>query len=109
MNYSSSLTPQMPHWARLRFAIVLLMLGSIYGCYDYAKPSNELKRILQEDKIVIATEYGANSYYLQNDQPSGFEYELAQGFADFIGVKLEIKPYYSDANTFRQKRQIVKQ
>ena len=101
MNYSSSLTPQMPHWARLRFAIVLLMLGSIYGCYDYAKPSNELKRILQEDKIVIATEYGANSYYLQNDQPSGFEYELAQGFADFIGVKLEIKPYYSDGNMLK--------
>jgi len=101
MNYSSSLTPQIPHWARLRFAIVLLMLGAIYGCYDFAKPSNELKRILQEDKIVIATEYGANSYYLQNDQPSGFEYELAQGFADFIGVKLEIKPYYSDANMLK--------
>lgn len=101
MNYSWSVTPQIPHWAKLRFALVMLLLGVFYGCYDFAKPSNELKRILVENKIVIATEYGANSYYLQNDQPSGFEYELAQGFADFIGVTLEIKPYYSDANMLK--------
>ena len=105
MHFFSDLIPNRPLLAQSKMVWLLLFLCSLAGCYDFAKPNNELKRILEEEKIVIATEYGANSYYLQNDQPSGFEYELAQGFADFIGVRLEIKPYYSDANMLKDLQQ----
>lgn len=105
MHFFSDLISNRPLLAQPKMVWLLLFLCSLAGCYDFTKPNNELKRILEEKKIVIATEYGANSYYLENDQPSGFEYELAQGFADFIGVRLEIKPYYSDANMLKDLQQ----
>ncbi len=80
-----------------KWIVCLVITVGLSGCFEFTKPNNELKRILSEGQIVIATEYGANSYYLQNDLPSGFEYELAAGFARFIGVELRIQPYYSEA------------
>ena len=85
-----------------KLALFIFSALLLQGCYEFTKPSNELKRILQEGKIVIATEYGANSYFLQNDIPSGFEYELASGFAQFIGVELEVKPFYNNSLMLKQ-------
>jgi membrane-bound lytic murein transglycosylase F len=88
-----------------KFAFLIITTILLQGCYEFTKPSNELKRILEEGKIVIASEYGANSYFLQNDMPSGFEYELAAGFAEFIGVELEIKPFYTNSLMLKQLQQ----
>lgn len=88
-----------------KFAFLIITTILLQGCYEFTKPSNELKRILKEGKIVIASEYGANSYFLQNDMPSGFEYELAAGFAEFIGVELEIKPFYTNSLMLKQLQQ----
>ena len=52
-----------------KLALFILSALLLQGCYEFTKPSNELKRILQEGKIVIATEYGANSYFLQMIYP----------------------------------------
>ena len=43
----------------------------------------------------MGTLYGPTTYYIGVDGPTGFEYELAEGFANYLGVELEIYPAYS--------------
>lgn len=50
----------------------------------------------------VGTIYGLTTYYNGPNGPEGFEYELAAGFADYLGVKLEIFPYYTVNELFPQ-------
>lgn len=50
-----------------------------------------LKRILAERKLVATTDYNSTNYFVYRGEPMGYQYELLKSFADFIGVKLEIK------------------
>ncbi|MBF0113212.1 MAG: membrane-bound lytic murein transglycosylase MltF [Desulfamplus sp.] len=49
-----------------------------------------LTKIVRAGKIRMITENSANSYYIYRDQPMGFEYELANEFATFLQVDLEV-------------------
>jgi len=50
-----------------------------------------LKRILSEGKLIATTDYNSTNYYVYRGEPLGYQYELLKSFADFLGVKLEIK------------------
>ena len=50
----------------------------------------------------MGTTYGLTTYYNGATGPVGFEYELADGFADYLGVKLEVFPYYNLNELFPQ-------
>jgi membrane-bound lytic murein transglycosylase F len=50
-----------------------------------------LQKIVRTGGITVITRNTAHCYYLYRDQPMGFEYELAQAFADYIGVRLHVK------------------
>ena len=50
----------------------------------------ELERIRERGKLVMLTINGATTYYLGPNGEAGFEYDLAQRFADYIGVPLEV-------------------
>lgn len=50
----------------------------------------ELERIHARGKLVMLTINGATTYYLGPNGDAGFEYDLAQRFANFIGVPLEV-------------------
>lgn len=52
-----------------------------------------LDRIQQTGELVVATRVGPTTYYTELDQPTGFEYELAQKFADYLGVQLKLVTY----------------
>ena len=39
----------------------------------------------------MGTRFGATSYYLGPDGPTGLEYELARGFAEYLGVELQVE------------------
>lgn len=71
-------------------AVALLMLIS---CAPYNKDST-LGRILDEGVLKVGSIYGRTTYYNGPTSAEGFEYELALGFADYLGVKLEVYPYY---------------
>lgn len=58
-------------------------------------PSSSLSSILESGVLKVGSVYGRTTYYNGPTSPEGFEFELAQGFADFLGVKLEVYPYYS--------------
>ncbi len=50
----------------------------------------ELERIYARGKLVMLTINGATTYYLGPNGDAGFEYDLAQRFADYVGVPLEV-------------------
>ena len=50
----------------------------------------ELERIHARGKLVMLTINGATTYYLGPNGDAGFEYDLAQRFADYVGVPLEV-------------------
>jgi len=56
-----------------------------------------LKGIREAGEITVLTRNNGHCYYNYQDQPMGFEYELAKAFADHLGVKLKVKtPAWQD-------------
>ncbi|MDN4503170.1 membrane-bound lytic murein transglycosylase MltF [Alteromonadaceae bacterium BrNp21-10] len=77
-----------------RLFIGLCSLLLLMSCQPQIK-ANALQRILDQGVIKVGTRYGQTTYFYGADGPQGFEYELAEGFAQYLGVKLEILPYYN--------------
>lgn len=71
-----------------------LVLGLLVACTPAHHP-NQLQQVMQSGVLKVGTRYGLTTYYFSASGAEGFEYELAQGFADFLEVKLEIYPYYT--------------
>lgn len=49
-----------------------------------------LKKIKRKGTLTALTTYSATSYFLYRGQTMGFEYELLEKFADYVGVDLDI-------------------
>ena len=86
------------------FAIVFwcfagLALFALSGC-QVEQPTPSIKRILDRGYVTVGTLFGPHSYYIDVEGPAGFEYELAQKYADYLGVELKIVPSYSLAELF---------
>ncbi|MGJ8679256.1 membrane-bound lytic murein transglycosylase MltF [Paraglaciecola sp.] len=77
---------------------LLLTMG---GCNDLKQSSN-LSEVLEAGVLKVGTTYGLTTYYNGASGPVGFEYELADGFAKYLGVKLEVFPYYNLSELFPQ-------
>ncbi|MBA53621.1 MAG: membrane-bound lytic murein transglycosylase MltF [Pseudomonadales bacterium] len=52
-----------------------------------------LEQVQQAGELIVATQEGPTTYYQEMDRETGFEFELAQAYADFLGVKLKIRTY----------------
>lgn len=52
--------------------------------------SRDLKDIVKSDTLKVATMYGSTSYFLLRDELLGFDYEMAENFANYLHVNLEI-------------------
>jgi membrane-bound lytic murein transglycosylase F len=53
-------------------------------------PKRNLAEIKKSGVLKVSTTYSATSYFLYKGKPMGFEFELLERFADYLGVKLEI-------------------
>ncbi len=51
----------------------------------------DLEEIKKEGKLKVLTTYSSTSYFLYRGQTMGYEYEMLQRFAEYLGVKPEIK------------------
>jgi membrane-bound lytic murein transglycosylase F len=85
-------------WQTCFMLILALCLG---GCNDNQK-SPSLAEVLDSGVLKVGTTYGLTTYYNGATGPIGFEYELAEGFAQYLGVKLEVFPYYNLNELFPQ-------
>ena len=79
----------------------MLLILIIGGCNDI-KQSSSLGDILDIGVLKVGTTYGLTTYYNGATGAVGFEYELAEGFANYLGVKLEVFPYYNLDDLFPQ-------
>lgn len=77
------------HWL---IAVVMGLLLS--GCQPQ-RPATSLETVTQDGVLKIGTMYGRTTFYHGSAAPLGFEYELAQGFAGYLGVEAQIYPFYS--------------
>ncbi|KAA3657993.1 MAG: lytic transglycosylase F, partial [Calditrichaeota bacterium] len=90
----------------LRLFTLILLLASLMSCGQNkqettqqskadakidTQPAFDLKKIRERGKLIALTRFNANSYFLHRGEPMGFEYELLERFANYIGVPLEVK------------------
>ena len=59
-----------------------------------------LKRIKRRDTLVAITGYNPVSYFLYRGQPMGYEYELLQKLAQYLGVELKIELMRDEEDMF---------
>lgn len=51
---------------------------------------SHLSIIKEKGKLVVNTDYNSHGYFIYKGTPMGFQFELLNSFADFLGVNLEI-------------------
>jgi membrane-bound lytic murein transglycosylase F len=79
------------------FIPIIVALSFLAGCDDEKpeeKPepiNRDLPAILRSEELVVLTESSSISYYLFRGKPMGFDYEIMQAFAEYLGVKLKVK------------------
>lgn len=72
------------------------------GDESYFRPTVkiDLEQIRERGKLVAITGYSSTSYFVYRGKPMGYEYELLNRFADYLGVELEILVAEEMDNTF---------
>jgi membrane-bound lytic murein transglycosylase F len=54
-----------------------------------------LAQIQEQGRLIVLTRNAPNTYYIERDEPAGFEHDLAQAYGAFLGVDVEFRPYDS--------------
>lgn len=68
-----------------------------YGCrgkknsVEPTTAAKDLPQLKDSGRLVVLTLYSSTSYFIYRGQEMGFQYELAQQFAESQGLKLEVK------------------
>jgi membrane-bound lytic murein transglycosylase F len=79
---------------RLKNLVVITLSIVVIGC-GVPAVQTALSTLLERNSLRVGTVYGAATFYNGPEGPQGFEYELLAGFADFLGVRLDLYPFYS--------------
>jgi membrane-bound lytic murein transglycosylase F len=72
----------------MRITLVLLIL--LTAACDLL-PKSQLDRVKDNGELHVLTRNSATTYYQGPHGPTGLEYDLAAGFAEYLGVKLKIE------------------
>jgi len=77
--------PRRPGWRLIVMAAALVLFAT-----SGVDGSTRLERIQERGSLVMLTLNGATTYYIGAEGETGFEYELASAFADFVDLPLEV-------------------
>lgn len=82
----------------LLFFVVLATVTVIYTSKedDVEIIHGDLDDIIEDGELIVLTINSYASYFSYRESPMGFQYELAQGFAKFLGVELKVKVVNSE-------------
>ena len=64
------------------------------------KAQSTLNTVLEEQVLKVGLINDRHHYHLTGDGPTGFDYDYARGLADYLGVTLQVVPFYSEAKLF---------
>jgi membrane-bound lytic murein transglycosylase F len=73
---------------RLKTVIIFLLAVTMLTACSEAQP--HLDEIQERGELRVLSRYSLTSYYIKGDTIAGFEYELAQRFAERLGVDLKV-------------------
>ena len=86
-----------------KFTILLSFIVTIWlvgGCHstvrkgkkgaEVSEKVQDLPQILKSGKVRVVTNYNSTNYFVYKGQPMGYQFELLQEFANFLGIKLEV-------------------
>lgn len=79
----------MPH-GLLRLTLVALIVLTTLSATSRGVGMTELDRVLQERTLTMVTRNAPTTYYEDRSGLTGYEYELANAFADYLGVELTV-------------------
>jgi membrane-bound lytic murein transglycosylase F len=86
---------RLPGWRLCVMAALILFFGTSGDSFI-----SQLERIEARGSLVMLTLNGATTYFLGSEGETGFEYDLALGFADHVGVPLEVIPMANFTDLF---------
>ncbi|MCA1744730.1 MAG: transporter substrate-binding domain-containing protein [Bacteroidales bacterium] len=85
---------------KIYYAVLFLWVLSAVACNktgqkkraheDILTEIPDLPKILESGKIRVVTNYNSTNYFVYKGQPMGYQFEMLQEFANFMGVKLEV-------------------
>ena len=74
----------------LSWTVALTVLVAVLLLTGYVRQPTTLNLIKQKGELVIVTHTSPTTYYEGPEGDTGFEYDLAKQFADYLGVKLTV-------------------
>ena len=76
----------------IRIFYITVTLILVFVAFKSYSPfnKNDLERIIDNNKIVIATRIGPTTYYEIKNQKIGYSYDVMREFAKYLNVELEI-------------------
>ncbi len=83
-----------------RWAVVIFFALISCGCERPKPTPTLLQQILARGELRVGSIYSDTTFFYGPDGPQGYEYELAQEFADYLGVELKMVPVYTLVQLF---------
>jgi len=92
------------------FPLIAVFLISLPGCRNVPeKKAPSTKESIVRDwpeihaagRLIALTDFDSTDYFIYRGEPMGYQYELLKSFADYLGVKLEIKIINSLDESFK--------
>ena len=77
----------------LRLVMASLLLILLSACHPQPTES-KLVQIKKANSIKVGILFNPTSYYVDIDGPAGFEHDLVNQFANYLGVNIELLPSY---------------
>jgi len=90
------------------FLIIPILLYFFYSCQDFQQAPQEknlysdLEKIRETGKMIVVTDYNSTNYFIYRGQPMGYQFDLLQELADYMGVKLEVTVSNDLSENFNQ-------
>jgi membrane-bound lytic murein transglycosylase F len=78
--------------------VVALLLPALGGC----EQRDSLDRIRDDGRLVVVSRNSPTTYFLDRQEPTGFEYALTKLLAEDLGVKLRLEPAFDLLEIFER-------
>ncbi len=75
-----------------RWLLLSVLLFLLTACQPFSKVSS-LEKVQRRDAVIMGTINGSLTYSYDGSQYSGFDYELAENFAEYLNVELHVKEF----------------
>lgn len=83
---------------KIGFGLAVLCILAVNIRCDAPLTQNDLEALLSRGEMVLITRNNSACYYEGPHGPTGFEYDLAKAFADYLGVDLRISIVEEEAD-----------